>query len=89
MDLRVIKSDKNSMEVEVKGETHTFVNWLRSVLWDVKGVKEAGYNIKHPLVAEPRLTVRTDIKPKKAFDQAVSLMKDQLKELKGLVKKLN
>ena len=89
MELKIINSDKNMMELELGGETHTFVNFLRDALWSVKGVKDAGYRQKHPLVSDPRVTVRTDgLKPKKAFEQALSLMKSQIKDLKTLGKKL-
>ena len=89
MEIRVIRSENDLMEIEIKGEDHTLVNFLREALWKVKGVKDAGYNIKHPLVSEPRILVRTDgIKPKKAFEQAISLMKADLKDLKSLAKAL-
>jgi len=89
MELRIIRSEGNLMEIEMKGEDHTLVNFLRDALWNIKGVKEAGYTQKHPLISEPRITVRTDsIKPKKAIEQAVDAMKEQIKELKILSKKL-
>jgi DNA-directed RNA polymerase subunit L len=89
MELRAIQSGNDILEIEIQGEDHTLVNFLRHALWDVKGVKEAGYLQKHPLVSDPRLTVRVDgVKPKKALELAVAALKEQVKELKSLAKKL-
>jgi DNA-directed RNA polymerase subunit L len=89
MELRIIKSESDTMEIELQGEGHTLTNLLRNALWKVKGIKEAGYSQKHPLVSDPRLTVRSEGKPRKALEQAVTDIKAQIKELKTLAKKLD
>jgi len=88
MEIKVVKSEKDYLEVDVSGEDHTLGNILRKELWNVKGVKEAGYIIKHPLVASMRISVRTEGKPKAAFHEAVGLVKEQIKEVRNLTKKL-
>ena len=88
MEVTIFKSDKDYLEVDVSGEDHTLGNILRKELWNVKGVKEAGYIIKHPLVASMRISVRCDGKPKAAFHEAIGLIKDQVKEVRNLSKKL-
>jgi DNA-directed RNA polymerase subunit L len=88
MEVSVVKSEKDYLEVDILGEDHTLGNIIRKELWNVKGVKEAGYIIKHPLISCLRISVRTEDKPKKAFHEAVSLIKSQIKEVRNLTKKL-
>jgi DNA-directed RNA polymerase subunit L len=72
MEVKILKSDKNSIKVELIGENHTFANALRKELWNDSGVKLAGYNIEHPLVSNPVLVVDGDGKqdPKKMLLKA-------------------
>jgi DNA-directed RNA polymerase subunit L len=88
MEVKITKSEKDFMEFEVKGEDHTLANIIRKELWNVKGVKEASYNIKHPLISALKISVRSEGKPKKAIAGAVSNIKAQVKELRALVKKI-
>jgi DNA-directed RNA polymerase subunit L len=89
MELVQIESNNNSMLLEVKGERHSFMNLVRKELWNVSGVEDAGYAIKHPQVSDPCLVIRTKkVKPKKALQQAVSSIKSQISELKALTKKI-
>lgn len=73
MKVNILKSDKNSIKVELVGEDHTFANALRKELWNNSGVKLAGYNVEHPLVSNPVLVVDSDGKqdPKKILLKAV------------------
>ena len=59
MELNIIEEKKNRIKVEIKGEGHGFCNALKEELWNDKGVKVAGYNIKHPLIGVPVLIVET------------------------------
>jgi DNA-directed RNA polymerase subunit L len=85
MELKVIEEGKNKLIVEIKGEDHTFCNALKAELWNDKHVKAAAYNIDHPLVGEPHLTVETDGKedPKDALIAAAKRLK---KEVAGFAK---
>lgn len=89
MEIQIIKEDKNLIEIEVKGETHTLTNLVRSELWNVDDVAIASYNLKHPVVSNPILILKTKSgKPKKALSEAVSNLKAKTKELRALAKKL-
>ena len=80
MKIKVLKEDKDKIEVEIKGETHTFCNTLKNKLWEDKHVKITGYRIDHPLISVPTLNVETDgAKPKKVLSDAA----------KGLIKELD
>ena len=57
MELKVLKEEKNILELEIKGEDHTLANLLRGELWNTDGVELASYNLKHPIVSSPILSL--------------------------------
>jgi len=73
MQLKVIERGSNSLVIEVDGEGHTLCNLLESVLLEDEDVEFASYNISHPLVAKPVITVRTkgSKSPEDALREAV------------------
>jgi len=73
MQLKVIERSSNSLVIEVDGEGHTLCNLLESVLLEDEDVEFASYNISHPLVAKPVITVRTkgNKSPEDALKEAV------------------
>jgi len=56
---RTIEHTKYELKVEIVGEGHSFPNLLRKTLLEEPSVEFAGYNIEHPLLASPILTLRT------------------------------
>ncbi|MFP4655964.1 MAG: RpoL/Rpb11 RNA polymerase subunit family protein [Candidatus Woesearchaeota archaeon] len=81
--MEIIPKEKSKTRIvfEINGEDHTFSNLLRVKLWDQKGVKTSGYNIKHPLVGSPKFvaeTESTDVVA--ALDSAAKEAKKELKE---------
>nr|MBA4404735.1 DNA-directed RNA polymerase subunit L [Nanoarchaeum sp.] len=90
MEINVIAVDKNSMKIELIGEDNTFANALRKELWENKAVQIAGYNIEHPLVANPILVINTDGKedPKKVLLKTAESLKEKNNELIAKFKKL-
>lgn len=88
MKIKVLKEDKNTIDIEIKGETHTFCNTLKNKLWESNNVKIAGYRIDHPLVGIPRLSVETDgTKPRKVLADAAKAMIKELDEFKSAFNK--
>ena len=85
MELKVLKEEKNILELEIKGEDHTLANLLRGELWNTDGVELASYNLKHPILS---LNVNKG-KPKKALEEALHSIKSKTKEFRSLLKKLN
>lgn len=89
MEISILKEEKNILEVELKGETHTLLNALRQALWNLDDTELASYTIKHPLVTSPVLVIRTkNGKPRKALSDVITLLKKQNKEFKSLIKKV-
>ncbi|MFX0106932.1 MAG: RpoL/Rpb11 RNA polymerase subunit family protein [Candidatus Hodarchaeota archaeon] len=59
MKPRVLEQDRTELRVEFQEEDHGFCNLLRKTLLEEAAVEFAGYNIEHPLLASPIVTVRT------------------------------
>ena len=59
MKPRIIEHSNKEIKFEIGGEGHSFPNLLRKTLLEEPSVEFAGYNIEHPLLASPILTLRT------------------------------
>lgn len=87
MNIKVIEKEKNKLKLEIIGEDHTFCNALRKELWNDKDVTVAGYNIEHPLVSNPVLTLETEKKdPEKVLESAIRRLKNKNAKIKEAVK---
>ncbi|MEJ5292970.1 MAG: DNA-directed RNA polymerase subunit L [Candidatus Methanosuratincola sp.] len=84
MEVKVISEGKNRLEVEIPGEDHTLGNYLRATLLSVKGVKQAGYDIIHPLTGGIRVVVVTEegVSPREAVAEALGRMGREVEEFK-------
>ena len=83
MEIKVIEKKKNKLKLEIIGEDHTFCNSIRKELWNDKDVKVAGYNIEHPLVSNPVLTLETDKKdPRKVLEATIKRLKSKNAQIK-------
>lgn len=74
MQLKILDRRANEIVIEVEGEGHTLCNLLEAVLLEDKDVEFASYDISHPLVAKPAITVRTkgNKSPEEALREAVN-----------------
>ena len=89
MEVNVLKEDKELIELEITGEDHTLCNIIRDELWNEEDTSFASYNLKHALISEPILTIKTKKgKPRKAVLDAVESLKNKTKELKSLLNKI-
>ncbi|MEM0173331.1 MAG: DNA-directed RNA polymerase subunit L [Sulfolobaceae archaeon] len=92
MQVRVIKSTINYLELEVEGEEHTLGNLISGILREIKGVKFASYYQPHPLIQKIVIKILTDgsISPKeallKAINNAKEITKKYLEEIKEIEK---
>ena len=84
MEIKILRKTTNELKIEIVGETHTFCNVLQKALLGDTGVDMAGYEIAHPLVANPTIYVRTKgkRKPKTALQNAAKMIQIQNKEFK-------
>ena len=75
MELKIIDKTDDEMHLEIKGETHTLLNMLKSVLLDDTRVQIATYDMKHVSISDPVLFVKTD------GTDPIEVVKDALKSL--------
>jgi DNA-directed RNA polymerase subunit L len=75
MELKIIDKVDDEMHLEIKGETHTLLNMLKSVLLDDSRVQIATYDMKHVSISDPILYVKTD------GTDPIDVIKDALKVL--------
>ncbi|MDH5811435.1 MAG: RpoL/Rpb11 RNA polymerase subunit family protein [Candidatus Methanomethylicaceae archaeon] len=85
MSVKIVKEDDSRLELELKDEDHTIGNLLRTTLLLDKHVKQAGYQIIHPLTGGIRIVVYTDgeEKPREAIIKALAKIEEDAKELQG------
>ncbi|MBC7086406.1 MAG: DNA-directed RNA polymerase subunit L [Methanomethylovorans sp.] len=60
MEIKIIDKAEDEMHLEIKGETHTLLNMLKSVLLEDSRVHTASYDMKHVSISEPILYIKTD-----------------------------
>ena len=87
MQVKVLREEKDVLEVEFVGEGHTLCNLLRQELWENKDVTVAGYRITHPLVSEPILAVHSP-KPRKVLLNTIETVQKNVAALQDKVAKL-
>jgi len=77
MEINVLEEKKGKLIFEVDGIGHTFLNMLKTELWNDGHVKSATYTIKHPQVSKPKFILETDgdETPKSALSSAVGRLK--------------
>jgi DNA-directed RNA polymerase subunit L len=76
MQLRVLNQGPNELEVEVLGENETTLNPVKQALLADKDVDFAEYIIEHPVLAVPKIYLRTKGKadPKKVLQRTLKLI---------------
>ena len=88
MDLEVLKSEKNFVEFEIKGEQHSLPNLLKAKLLENPDVSFAACILKHPLGQNASFAVRTKSKPAtKALEEACSALLEDLNDFEKALKK--
>jgi DNA-directed RNA polymerase subunit L len=60
MELKILEKTNNEIRLEIRGESHTLLNLLKSVLLEDEHVEIATYDMKHVTISEPVLFVKTD-----------------------------
>ncbi|HLC82123.1 MAG TPA: DNA-directed RNA polymerase subunit L [Candidatus Nanoarchaeia archaeon] len=89
MEFNVLEENDRKLVFELKGETHTFCNFLKKELQNNKDVALVSYRIDHPLVGVPRFIIETKtMEPRKSLKSALALLKKKAEDLKKEVGKL-
>ena len=89
MKINVLHQSKNELRIELVGEGHSFTNVLQSTLLKDDTIEFVGYNISHPLMAQPILFIRTKAKrrPDNALIDAAKSLVQELSLLEITLKK--
>ena len=89
MKINVLNQSKNELRIELVGEGHSFANALQSTLLKDDTIEFVGYNISHPLMANPVLFVRTKgrRRPENAFIDAAKRLVKELNLIENTFKK--
>jgi len=84
MNVKVLERKPNELRIEIAGEGHTFCNTLQKVLLEDETIEAAGYNIPHPLVSNPIISIQTKGKrhPETALREAVEKLRTRSKEFR-------
>jgi DNA-directed RNA polymerase subunit L len=83
MELKIVKQDDKTLEIEIKGETVALTNLLKHELWQDKNVEEAAQLREHPYLAEPKIFVKVERgSPVTALEKAAERIENQLEEFK-------
>ncbi len=89
MELNVLERKDDKLKIEIKGESHTFLNILREKCWQA-GALQATYMLEHPYLAQPKIIVYAK-SPKKTLLEAAKMVADEaeefVKEFKREIKK--
>lgn len=83
MKINVLKHEGNELRVELVGEGHSFCNALQSALLRDGTLEFVGYNISHPLVANPIFYIRAKEgrDPYGALLNAAETLKNELSQI--------
>lgn len=86
MELKTVEKTKNTLEIEVIGETHSLCNAIRECLLKDDKVIAASYIVEHPILAQPKIFVKTNGSktPRDALKEAAAKFKEDLNEFKKL-----
>lgn len=84
MNITILEESKAKIVFKVEGEDHTILNILKEELWNDDSVKVAAYQMEHPLVGIPEMTVevKSGSDAKKAVEEAVKRLNKKLDNAK-------
>ncbi len=87
--IKILKKTANELKIEIEGEGHTFGNVLQKALLEDDTIEMAGYNIKHPLISNPTVYLRTKEKrkPEVALRDAAKKIRARSKEFRESFKR--
>lgn len=81
MELSTVEEDEKKLILEIKDESVSFANLLRSELWDDKSVSEAAHIKEHAFLGNPKIFVKTERgSPKVALEKAAVRTLNKAKE---------
>ena len=87
MEIEIVKSEKNYVEIIVRGDDYGIANAVKEMLLEDKDIEFAAYRMDHPQVGKPTLMVRTkEGNPISAVKYAIKKLKKQAADFKDAIK---
>ncbi len=84
MEVRILTNEKNVIEMELCGCDQSLAQMLAERLSEDKDVEFASYKVEHPLVAHPKLFVRTKKgEPGKLVLETLEMLRKELLEFRS------
>ena len=83
MNVEVV--EKSDEKLKVRVNDLTLVNLLNENIWKQRRLDYAAYNVEHPYLAQPVITVKSK-DPKKSLVEAADQIIEDVKELKKKLK---
>ena len=80
MKINILHQSQNELQIELVDESHSFANTLQSSILKDDTIEFVGYNISHPLMANPVLFIRTKAQ-RRPEDALLDAAKRLVKEL--------
>lgn len=89
-DIEILNSTKLELELMIPGESHSICNALRKILMEDDEVDYAVYGIDHPLIGEPKITIKAKRtkNPKKALLKAATKLKEDSEKFRKLIESI-
>ncbi len=85
MTNKILKFENGKLVVEM--DSLTLAGLLNDYLWNIRGVKAAGFIKEHPYLSKPKILVSAN-DPKKALKTACEKIMKDVEDLKNKVKKI-
>ncbi|MCX6769328.1 MAG: DNA-directed RNA polymerase subunit L [Candidatus Micrarchaeota archaeon] len=87
MDIEIVKSEKNYVEIQVLGDDYGVAAAIKELLLDDKDVEFAAYRVDHPQIGKPILMVRTkEGNPISSIKYAIKKLRKQATDFKDAIK---
>jgi len=88
MELKVAKEEKDSILIEIVGETISFANLVRQESWNDKSTSEAAHIKEHPYLSQPKVFIRSSRgSARPILEKTAERITDHAKEFKEEFKK--
>ncbi|MFH0869254.1 MAG: RpoL/Rpb11 RNA polymerase subunit family protein [archaeon] len=89
MELKILKDDKDGLEIEFSETDEGFLNLIKDSVWKQSGVEFAGFKIDHPETSRPVFIIKSKgKKAKDVWNSAVEAVSEELDKFSKELKKI-
>ena len=89
MEIKILKDEKDELQVEFSEIDEGFLNLIKNAVWQQSGVEFAGFNIDHPETGKPIFIIKSKgKKTKDIWNSALESVSEELEKFGKELKKL-